>query len=280
MIKLVVSDLDGTLLNSEKTISNENILAVKKLKENKVAFCIATGRLHASAKAISDKLDNEFPIISCNGALVKDIKNNVTLHMNDISSQKALQINKIIEELGVRYHFYTETSVFTKELSNSALWYHTENAMQTKDENKVNVVITENMEEMAGKTQGILKFIAFPHTESLKAILKKKLLDIGNLTISQSSSENIEIMMEGVSKGDAIKKILENYDLDIKNVMVMGDQSNDLSMFECAKIKIAMNNGTEQLKNASTFISKSNDENGVAYAINKLILKEESEKCL
>ncbi|MGB5823910.1 MAG: Cof-type HAD-IIB family hydrolase [Proteocatella sp.] len=280
MIKLVVSDLDGTLLNSEKTISKENILAVKKLKENEVAFCIATGRLHASAKGISDKMDNEFPIISCNGALVKDIKNNLILHMKGIPSHKALQINKAIEELGIRYHFYTETSVFTKELSNSALWYHTENSTQTKEENKVNVVITENMEEMSGKTEGILKFIAFPHTQSLKILLRKKLSDIGNLTISQSSSENIEIMMEGVSKGNAIKKMLEIYNLDIKNVMVMGDQSNDLSMFECAKMKIAMDNGTEQLKNASTFISKSNDENGVAYAINKLILKEESEKCL
>ena len=72
MIKLVVTDLDGTLLNQEKKITEENRSSITRLREQGISLCLCTGRIYGSAAMISEELGNDFPIISCNGALIKD----------------------------------------------------------------------------------------------------------------------------------------------------------------------------------------------------------------
>lgn len=277
MIKLVVSDLDGTLLDDLKNVSEKNKLAISKLEENNIKFCIATGRLDASARFIERKLESEYDIISCNGALIKESKSNKTLYRKPIDIKTAIDLTQILDKLDVKYHFYTENSVFSKTLSNSALCYHEQNLEEENQEGKIHIIISDDMIKSVHESSDILKFIVFLENDSKRVEVLETLKDIKKIEISQSTSNNIEIMSEGVSKGNAVKFISEIYKIDKSEVMVIGDQMNDLSMFDSADTKVAMGSGSEILQKVATLITKSNNEHGVAYAIDKVIFERKSE---
>lgn len=277
MIRLVVSDLDGTLLNDEHIVSKENKKAINELENKDIKFCIATGRLNASAKVIARELGGSYNIISCNGALIKSADGSERIYINSLKNNKAIAIAELLESMNQRYHFYTEDSVYSKTLSNSALCYHEQNLKNNDDKEDIRIVICEDIVKKAGIVQDILKFIVFFEDENDSQKIMNKLIEIEGIDISQSGTKNLEIMNKNVSKGNAIKIVSDMYKIPTSEIMVLGDQKNDLSMFEIAGVKVAMANGNSRLKTAADFITKSNNDSGVAYAINKVIFERESE---
>lgn len=277
MIKLVVSDLDGTLLSDIKDISDENKNAVLNLKNKDIIFCIATGRLDASARNIAKQLGGNYHIISCNGALIKDDVENKIIYKRVLKKELAIVLTELFEKMNLVYHFYTEKCVYSKTLSNSALCYSEQNSKSKTSNEIVEIVISDNMIEKAEITEDILKFIVFLSDEKERSEVLEKLKYVDGIEISQSTSNNLEIMMENVSKGSAIKMISDMYNISDSQIMVLGDQINDLSMFDKLRYKVAMENGHDKLKSSADFITKSNNDNGVAYAINKVIFEKESD---
>ncbi|MGL5256845.1 MAG: Cof-type HAD-IIB family hydrolase [Proteocatella sp.] len=277
MIRLVVSDLDGTLLNDEHIVSKENKKAINELENKDIKFCIATGRLNASAKVIARELGGSYNIISCNGALIKSADGSERIYINSLKNNKAIAIAELLESMNQRYHFYTEDSVYSKTLSNSALCYHEQNLKNNDNKEDIRIVICEDIVKKAGIVQDILKFIVFFEDENDSQEIMNKLIEIEGIDISQSGTKNLEIMNKNVSKGNAIKIVSDMYKIPTSEIMVLGDQKNDLSMFEIAGLKVAMANGNSRLKTAADFITKSNNDSGVAYAINKVIFERESE---
>lgn len=277
MIRLVVSDLDGTLLNDEHIVSKENKKAINELENKDIKFCIATGRLNASAKVIARELGGSYNIISCNGALIKSADGSERIYINSLKNNKAIAIAELLESMNQRYHFYTEDSVYSKTLSNSALCYHEQNLKNNDNKEDIRIVICEDIVKKAGIVQDILKFIIFFEDENDSQEIMNKLIEIEGIDISQSGTKNLEIMNKNVSKGNAIKIVSDMYKIPTSEIMVLGDQKNDLSMFEIAGVKVAMANGNSRLKTAADFITKSNNDSGVAYAINKVIFERESE---
>lgn len=277
MIRLVVSDLDGTLLNDEHIVSKENKKAINELKNKDIKFCIATGRLNASAKVIARELGGSYNIISCNGALIKSADGNERIYINSLENNTAVAIAEILESTNQRYHFYTEDSVYSKTLSNSALCYHEQNLRNNDNKEDIHIIICEDIVREAEIVQDILKFIVFFEDEKYREEIINKLVEIEGIDISQSASKNLEIMNKSVSKGNAIKIVSDMYKIPTSEIMVLGDQNNDLSMFEIAGVKVAMANGNSRLKTSADFITKSNNDSGVAYAINKVIFERESD---
>lgn len=277
MIKLVVSDLDGTLLNDEHIISKENKKAINELENKEIKFCIATGRLNASAKVIARELGGSYNIISCNGALIKSADGSEIIYINSIENHTAVAIAELLESMNQKYHFYTENSVYSKTLSNSALCYHEQNLKSNEVTEKIGIVICDDIVQKASSVEDVLKFIVFFEDEDEREAVLNKLIDIEGIDISQSTSKNLEIMNKNSSKGNAIKIVSDMYKIPTSEIMVLGDQNNDLSMFDIAGVKVAMANGNSKLKTYADFITKSNNDSGVAYAINKVIFERESE---
>ena len=168
MIKLVAADMDGTLLNSSKKISQKTSQAIKFAKTMGVDFTLATGRMYSSAAIFARQLNIEKPIIACNGALIKKHTSNEVLYEKSINYKTADLLYKVLEECGLYYHMYTQDRFFTKELKYTSLSYWNNNKTAS-DEDKIDIEVIEDFSNVCTEDYGILKFVAIEdeHPEKL-----------------------------------------------------------------------------------------------------------------
>lgn len=267
MIKLVVSDLDGTLLNSDKEVSEENILEISRLRNLGIKFCICTGRIYASAKIVGDIVGNDFPIIACNGAYISDGDKVISKYIFD--KETIYKIIDILSKYDITFHFYDKDTMYSNKLEFSArkIYYKYLN----QEEKPIKVVVSDNLKVFVDKGIEVYKFIIFSTDENIREKICRDINYIDGVYTTQSESNNIEIMGNGISKGSAVEKIKDLYGIKKEEVFVIGDQMNDCSMFDTAKYTIAMGNAIDELKNKALFVTKENDESGFAYAVKKFI---------
>lgn len=273
MIKLVVSDLDGTLLNDKKEVSTENINTIIKLKDKGINFCICTGRIYKSAYLIAEELGLDFPIISCNGAYVKNPKTGEVIFNHTFEESLALKIINIFQKYDLAYHFYDEDTVYSNKYEKSAKTFG--DKYKNLEIKPINVVVSDDLSPYVKKAKAVNKFIGFKNKNKDVDGCLSELRQIKEIDISQSGSDNIEIMGKNISKGSALKHIMLAYNLKKDEVMTLGDEMNDVTMFIEAKFSIAMGNAIDDLKDKTYYTTKSNNENGVAYAIEKFVINGE-----
>lgn len=268
--KLIVTDMDGTLLNDDKNVSEENKKALKKAREMGIKIAIATGRIYTSAKFYANLLELDTPIIACNGAIIREEKSGYTLHENVLDYENSLKILDICTKNDIYYHFYNDEGFFCKELNYSSLAYSKWNESQPK-ENRLRIEILNKPFDVIKNTKKILKFVIMD--EDLEKIndIKNELRQIDTIEVSSSWQNNVEIMNKGACKGFAVKKLGEYLGIKQEEIISFGDNHNDLSMIEYAGMGVAMRNADELVKKKASFITTSNNENGVAEALNKIL---------
>ena len=287
MYKMIILDLDGTLLNDYKKISEENINLIKRAYEEKgILSVIATGRPLGYVNEICDLYGNCFAnyIIACNGAIIKDSKANQYIHKVTFTNEEVLNLRNIFLQENADYMMlYTDEQVIieaedTKRLENAGIAL---GQKKTKIENIENVVNNSNIT--------IFLCLIGGNIPTLENIIKK----INTLKEIESSvichylckteggtfeSKYIDIMKKGCSKKNAIQILADKLGIKQEEIIVMGDGGNDISMFECAGLKIAMANAEPYLKEKADFITTSNNDSGVAKAIQKFILDGDDKK--
>lgn len=270
--KLIVVDMDGTLLNSQKEVSERNKKAVKEALNSGVNVAIATGRIYTSARFYAKLLGIYTPIIACNGALIRDFRNNRPIYCNSIKQEDSINIAQICKKHNVYFHFYDDERFFVEKLGYTSLKYY-QCDEKNAEEDQIHFVKIENTVDYLEKNDiEILKFVIIDdNMEKLKNV-KKELQEINTLEISKSWYNNIEVMTKGVSKGKAVGKLREIYQLKREEIIAFGDNYNDLSMKDYVGTFVAMGNGEEIVKQQAGFITTSNDEDGVAIGIEKLVL--------
>lgn len=266
MIEMIVSDMDGTLLNSAKEISQESKKAIEKVRERGVKVVLATGRIFASAHRYAKTLGLDTPIIACNGALIKNPFDGEVLARKPISFEIAQQIIRVFEKEGIYYHFYTENDFYTKELKYTSLNYHEKNQRLDVSE-RISLFVREDLLSAAREADGIMKFVAIDEKPEKMDRIRKLLFQINGIEISQSWYNNLEVMSEGISKGDALKQVAELYGVGSKNILAIGDHFNDISMIRQAGYGVAMGNAEDEVKAASIYVTDSNDDDGFAKAL-------------
>jgi Cof subfamily protein (haloacid dehalogenase superfamily) len=268
--KLIVTDMDGTLLSDHKEIPKENKEALKKAKKIGIKVAIATGRIYTSARYYSNLLELDTPIIACNGAIIREEKTNNTLYENTIHQDDCKKVANICEKFGMYYHFYNDRGFYCKELKYSSLKYSKWNETQT-EENRLNIQIMDDPIEYIENTDNILKFVVIDDDLDKLNKVKNELKKIDNIEVSKSWHNNIEVMNKGVSKGEAVKKLAEYFGVKQEEIITFGDNFNDLSMIEYAGMGVAMGNSEDKVKKQANFITDSNDRGGVAKALNELL---------
>lgn len=269
MVKLVVSDLDGTLLDDKKEISPENKKAIRLLQDNGINFCICTGRIYMSAFLLGEELQNDFPIVCCNGALIKNPKTGEVLFSDGVDIERASKVADVFEKYGLTYHFYNEDTVFSNKMDRSAKYFYEK--YKHTDIKPIRVVVESTIKERLKGQKTIYKFIAFSDRPEDKIQALNELVTIDGIDITQSAEDNIEVVKTGVSKGAAVRVLKERYGYSDKEMMVLGDQLNDLSMFRESYYSVAVENGDEELKKEAYYITKTNDQDGVAHAIERIV---------
>lgn len=273
MIKLVVTDLDGTFLDHEKKISHKNANAVKKLRKEGITLCICTGRIYASAYLIAQELKLNSPIISCNGAFIKDPLQNLILYNNKMNNSILAEILDIMNDFDTVYHFYSEDTIFSNKLERNAKV--TFDCFKDVFDPPIKVIVSNDLKFNLKNITGVNKFIIFEENAFIRQEMIDRLSQLRDIDITQSGEDNIEIMSKGTSKGFGVRFLKERFGLSKDEVMVLGDHYNDLSMFDEATYSVSMGNGIEEIKKLSYYTTKPNSESGFTHAVEKLIFGKE-----
>ncbi|MBC7087976.1 MAG: HAD family phosphatase [Tissierellales bacterium] len=271
MIKLVGLDLDGTLLNDEHKISNENKAIIDSLKELGVKVVLASGREVESMIWASNELKLDTPLIALNGAIVTDNKG------EKIIFDKPLNLIKIKDLFIDLYNngrfmliFFKDEVIATDNNDDYFnLFIKYSNVIPKRVNNVVKYLDDNNLWDSVYK-------IIFSDEEEvlikLRDDLSGKIDDDYNLTFSMPFY--LELYDSNVSKGIALEFVANIYGINNEEIMAIGDGENDLSMIEFAKIGIAMENAPDFIKERANYITSSNIENGVFHAIKKFIYNE------
>ncbi len=270
--KLIVTDMDGTVLGENHQITDENKIALKEAEKMGVKVVFATGRFHDSAKEHVKFLDEVMPIISSNGSIIKHPITNEVLYSNFIDKDICLEIMDTIDKYNLKYQIYTDEKILQK--------YETEEEMKSMKEfiaknfsDKTEITFKKDLREDV-KNSKVLKFnIMEMEKPELLNQARADLKFIKNIEVTSSWKDNLEIMNEGSHKGKAIEYLSDLLGIDREHIIAFGDNYNDLSMIEFAGTGVAMGNAEEDVKKIANHITSRNGESGVAKAINTLVLQ-------
>lgn len=268
--KMVVFDLDGTLLNSNKEILESSIHAINKLSELGIFIAIATGRIHQMTTYYLQKLNFKGLLISSNGARVYDYDKNKKIFQLPLS---------LIDAKQAVYYCYQnkiDCSILTEETC-----YFSPSSQRIKVFEEFNLKARESQnDEIELKTyksfpnvSKIEKLIMFEENIEKQKELMKYLAQCKVSTAFFSQSNLIDLVHYRVSKGLGVKKICRYLKIKLNEVVVFGDYDNDVSMLKIAGLPVVMENGSDKAKEKAKFITTSNDNHGIAKAIEKIFFE-------
>lgn len=269
--KLIAIDMDGTLLNSAEEVSEKNKEAILKATEKGISVVVSTGRIFSSATYFAKILNVITPVIACNGAYVSEYHRDNVIIENPIQKEDLKEIINILDRNDLYYHFYDDENFYTKDLEYNSLKYYEWNKKQDKD-NKINIEIVKDPLNFVEK-EDIKVYKMVTMDKDLDKVMKarEELSRNENIEIVSSWHGSLDIMYKGVSKGKALKQLCNLYNIKNDEVIAIGDNENDLSMLEFAGTSVAMGNGINLVKEYATFVTDTNDNDGVAKAIEKFI---------
>lgn len=254
-IKAIALDLDGTLLNSDKTVSRENKRVLKELEKRGILIFISTGRPYTSTKKIIDDLEIEGLVISYNGAKVVDSKTDKVVYEKPLEEKYVKKIINLAREKGIHLNLYQ-----------NEVWY-VENDMNEESEiyKKLTKLIPEKKNFDSFQNYEMTKTLFIGKNEILKEIEKYLKEIMGHDTyIAFSQPHFLEILHKDVNKGNALLTVLEKYSISSDECAAFGDAANDIEMLECVKYGVAMGNAIDIVKNRTDYITDTNDNDGVA----------------
>ncbi len=263
--KAIVCDLDGTLLNSDHTISKHTREVIKNVTALDVKFFIATGRHHIDALKFKEILGLDSYLISSNGARIHDENNNLVFK-KDIPKELSNEIFNFSIDKDIHKSIYKGDFWYSEKPLNEAYEYHKESGF------------TYNIKQFSElKNSEVIKFFYIHEDEKVIKNLEYKMnKEFGNrINLTLSLPICLEIMNKGVSKGSAIKDVLlSKFNIKAEEIISFGDGLNDYEMLKMAGEGLLMGNCNPRLKELlpNNKIIGRNDENGVAEYLKKVFL--------
>jgi hypothetical protein len=263
---LVVSDVDGTLVDKQKQLTAATIAAVGRLREAGYAFTIISARPRSGLMPIADALGLDVPMGAFNGGTV--FKRDGT-----ILFEQRLGVDVVAEVLALAEGAAVDTWVFADDR-----WYATDgHGPHTRSER-----VTSNQEPTVRGT-----FANFEHAidkitfvsddeallRDLTAKAKARIAD-DRATIVQSQAYYLDVTPPAGNKGDGIAKLADAFGVALTDTIAIGDQANDLAMFARAGRSIAMGQGPQHVRDAADEVTLANDRDGVAHAVDTMILEQ------
>ncbi|REI07830.1 Cof-type HAD-IIB family hydrolase [Staphylococcus felis] len=284
MVKLIATDMDGTLLNAAHEVSDENIKAIQYAQSQGVTVVIATGRAFYEAQDPIASTGLKVPYICLNGAEVRDESFDI-VHTSSLNHELYQRIRQELDRHHIYYQVYTNMGIYTEDPERDLAIYIdiAERSGQKADVEKIRkhiqhridigtLKIVENydhLEDIPGEL--IMKVLAFDTDLEKIERVKARLSEKSNLEVSSSSRGNIEITHADAQKGTAVASIAEKLGISLEDTMAIGDNLNDKSMLERVGYPVAMANAIPELKEHAKFVTDTNENSGVAKAIYKVL---------
>lgn len=267
MRKVLVLDLDGTLTNSEKKITQKTKEAIMQMQEKGHVVVLASGRPTPGVLPVAKELklgENGGYILSYNGAKIIECSSDEVVYQQTLPKDIVPELFEMAEELGIGLMTYGKEGAITN--------MHRDEYMEL--EARINSISLNPYENPAEHINFLVnKCLGTAPIDIAPEIEKKYARKFGKrISVSRSEPFFIELVPLGVDKAASLAKLCEVLGCTKDDMVACGDGFNDISMIEFAGLGVAMENAQEPVKEVADYITLSNDEDGVAHVIQKFIL--------
>ena len=263
---LIVSDFDGTLVNKDGTISEENKKAISEYIAAGGAFSISTGRLPVGILPRARELGLKGMVSCCQGAIILDIESGKPIFENRIPFETTLSIVRKMEEMGLHIHVYDSWDYYCN-MDDGALKFY-EAAVRVKAKLVLDKPMSKFIEENQLASYKILAMVKAEDNERISKELAAE--NFERCEITKSDHFLVEVINAKYSKGTAMEFLANYYKAPLEKTVAIGDQLNDLPMIEKAGLGVAVKNADEGLKKRADYIAEYTNEEG---AVGKIIEK-------
>ena len=267
MIKAIFIDIDGTLRDSKEQINKRTIESIKKVASKGILVVICSGRPRKYTEDISKQCNASKYIICSNGGAIYDYKEKRVIYENVMNKNACIDLYKIAVEAGVRFIMNVgENRVVNhiKHHDGSEIEMKTNIETFIKENNVVQcVIVDEDLEKIRKLKPAIEKIKKVKINNQHKALIDSN--------TKQGGSIYYDIANMDCNKGNAIKKFCKTMSIDLSDTIAIGDGHNDISMFQMVGYSVAMENAAEDVKAYANEVTATNEENGVAQFLEKLI---------
>ena len=262
--RLIVCDIDNTLLPVGGKISDVTLSTIRDLPSS-TGFTIATGRsFHVVRKFVED-FSLSAPVITSNGAQVYDYEKNTPVYENCFSDDVVTDLMETFISGSFDFVAYGKDGIFFRPGSAHMAFFNNYNT-SVREEIRA-PLLPLNEEDFSHVPEKLTKILVYEPTEALVQVLSAQ----KTLEVTSSMHKVIDIMPRGCTKGNAVTALASYLHVPMENVFCFGDGDNDISMFTCGAVGIAMGNASDKAKSCASIITRNCKDDGVAYAIRHLI---------
>ena len=278
MIKLLASDVDGTIVYNDNKISPKNIEAIEKLNKTDIIFTICTGKTYLLMKELCKKINATYGIFG-NGTQIINLKIGKEVERNTLKKEEIEKCIDVANKNNLHIHIYTDNKIVVQ---GNLKYIAYRNYVLYKD--SVNFQIVEDIEQYIEENEpNVLKLIISGESDLTK--IKQELKKASNLTVTRIGKYNeykdktidkeyeyLDIEPNNIRKYNSLKRLCDYLKISRNEVMAIGDNINDIDMIENAAVGVAIGESNEEvIKKASYVTKKSAKDGGFAEAINKFI---------
>lgn len=265
MYKLIAIDMDGTLLNKDEMISERNKYAIERVRNKGIKVVIASGRpihgLEAYLKELKLVSDEDY-VMSYNGGMIQKVETKEVLVKNVLRGQDLHDLYKVAKQLNVNIHAFSDRGCITPKINTYSELEGRMNGIPVYEINYDEVKVDEE----------IIKVMFIDDEEIIDRVIKDLPEELyKKYNIVRSMPFFLEFLSKESGKGQGIKRLINHLGIRKEEVICIGDAGNDIDMLKFAGVGIAMGNALEEVKQIADYVTKSNQEDGVAYAIEKFV---------
>jgi len=260
-IKVIAVDLDGTLLTSESNLASQGAQLLKAAAQDGMHVILASARFPASVRSFCHLLGINGPMICMNGAEVYTSADGPVLSSLSFPKEIGLEIASLVDTNGWEINTTVDSINYYRQRPGQPLGLMSDGRIVVAN---CTDAITTNPSRMLTHDPEAIKVI--------HSLIESKYADSCGIDLYCNEDESIfslGIFPKGANKGDALDLVLSHLYIDQSDVIAIGDNINDIPMFEHARISIAMANAPEQVKQIATVVAPSNDDEGVAWGLRK-----------
>ncbi len=269
--KILFTDLDGTLLDDAKNVSDEDLATINELIEARHRFVICTGRPLYSVKIVARELglyrDGVY-LLASNGGVVYDCSSEKVISGRTLDLETVRYLFEEAHAENLSIHTYTEDYVVSVRPTEEIRQYCERIKMPHK-------LLGRIPEDLPGEPPKLIIMSIKENSREILADFERRHADkVKGQTVSVFSNDFLlEYLPPGVSKGNAVKSLCDILNIPIEHAIAAGDEANDITMIQAAGVGAVMQNGTDETKSYADYITKrSNNESGVSEIIRKFIL--------
>ena len=285
MYKLIAIDIDGTLLNSKSELTEKTKDVLKKASENGTYIVLTSGRMTENVKKFCEQIGADKYLIAENGASIVNLKTGELEYSKYMTHEVVNKVLDVCDNNNIYYMVYTNKELIVRNIKHMAMFFYKQNYNPNA---RVDTIIA-GRDYIDAVTDQFTKLMICDEDRSIYNSIVAKLNKIPEIDVSpvphistkkldvDGEKKTIEysyadICATGANKWNAIVELANKLEIKQEEIIAIGDNINDIKMIENAGLGVAMGNGSPHVRALADVIAPSNNEDGVAYIVEKYVL--------